>query len=273
MSERLRVVIVDDEEPARQRLLDLLAADAEVAVVGVCAGGREAIARIEESRPDLVLLDVQMPEVDGFAVIEAVGIERMPPLIFVTAFDEHARRAFEVRALDYLLKPFDRARFERVLAAAKLEIRAGRGQRFRDALGSLLRARAVEAMDRVLVPDGDEDLVVRTADIRWIEAAGNNLVLHLVPPRPSEPATHVVRSTLAALEARLDPRAFLRIHRDTIVHVDRVRRVQHWGRGQRRIVLDDETVRPVGRTYLARVEERFGRLNRAGPTTPRSTGD
>jgi two-component system LytT family response regulator len=262
VSERLRVVIVDDEEPARQRLLDLLAADPELAIAGVCAGGREAIARIQESQPDLVLLDVAMPEVDGFGVIEAVGVERMPPVVFITAFDEHARRAFEVRALDYLLKPFDRARFERAMAAAKLEIRAGRGQRFRDALATLMQARASEAVDRVLVPNGDEDLVVRTGEIRWVQAAGNHLVLHLLSS--GAPVTHIVRATLSALEARLDPRTFLRIHRDTIVHVDRVRRVQHWGRGQRRIVLDDETVRPVGRTYLARVEARFGKLPAGG---------
>jgi two-component system, LytTR family, response regulator len=261
MSERLRVVIVDDEEPARQRLLDLLADDDEVAVVGVCAGGREAVARIRESCPDLVLLDVAMPEVDGFAVIEAVGIERMPAVIFVTAFDAHARRAFDVRALDYLLKPFDRGRFQRALAAAKLEIRAGRGQRFREALGALMQARSAEAMDRVLVPDGEEQLVVRTAEIRWVEAAGNHLVLHLQTASPAGPATHVVRATLSSLEARLHPRTFLRIHRDTIVHVDRVSRVQHWGRGQRRLVLDDGTVRPIGRTYLARVEARFGKLS------------
>lgn len=257
-------MIVDDEDPGRQRLLDLLAADAEVEIVGTCAGGGEAITRIRETRPDLVLLDVQMPEVDGFDVIEAIGVELMPPVIFVTAYDQYALRAFEVRALDYLMKPVDRGRFVTALTAAKAEIRAGRGHRFRDALGAFMRERADTArLDRLMVPDGDgETLLIKTAEIRWIEAAGNHVVLHMKPLGPGAPKgnTHAVRCTLADLEARLDADTFLRVHRETLVNVDVVTKLQHWSKGQHRIVLDDGTARAVGRTYLQRVQQRFGRV-------------
>jgi two-component system LytT family response regulator len=262
----LRVLVVDDEDPGRQRLLDLLAGDGDVTVVGACASGGEAIARIRDTHPDLVLLDVQMPEIDGFGVIEAIGADLMPPVIFVTAHDQYAIRAFEVRALDYLMKPFDRARFLAALSAAKAEIRAGRGHRFRSALGGLMVERAERGgprLDRLMVPDGEgETLLVRTAEIRWIEAAGNHVVLHMDVGgrRPGEGDSHAVRCTLLELEGRLDPQAFLRVHRETLVNVEFVSKLHHWSKGQYRIVLDDGTTRPIGRSYLRRVEQRFGRV-------------
>jgi two-component system LytT family response regulator len=246
----LRVVVVEDEPPARSHLLALLAEDQEITVVAACDGGAAAIAAIEETHPDLVLLDVQMPEIDGFAVIEAVGVERMPAVIFVTAFEEHALRAFEVQALDYLLKPFDRLRFQRALGRAKAEIRRGAAGLTR-ALGAMMQTRPV---DRLLVKDGERITVVAALEVDWMQAAGNYVELH------AGKQTHLLRSTLAALEARLDPASFLRIHRDTIVQVDRIHHIQRWPGGQYRVVLSDGTERPLGKSYQPRVEQRLGKL-------------
>lgn len=254
----LRVVVVDDEAPARERLLALLAADPEVEVAAVCSGGAEAIAAITRHDPELVFLDVAMPEIDGFDVIEAVGPERMPPVIFVTAFDRHAVRAFEVRALDYLLKPFDRARFDAALARAKAESRARGGppdRQLANALASVLRGRQSATSDRILVRDGENIHVVRARDVQWIAAAGNYVELHVGG------TCHLLRSTLAALEQRLDPEVFVRIHRDTLVHLDHVRGIQRWpGGGGYRVVLADGTERPIARRYQPRLEARLGKL-------------
>jgi two-component system LytT family response regulator len=245
----LRVLVVDDEAPARDRLCTLLGLDPEVTVVAACDGGRAAIAAIAETRPDLVLLDIQMPELDGFDVIEAVGAEQMPAVVFVTAFEEHAVRAFEVCALDYLLKPFDRPRFERALARAKAELRAG------SAPGdALTRVMSERPLDRLLPRDGDRIIVLPTAEVDWAQAAGNYVELH------AGHRSHLLRSTLNALESRLDPRAFVRIHRDTIVQVDRIRHIERWPGRQYRVVLADGTERPVGRHYQLRLEERLGKL-------------
>jgi two-component system LytT family response regulator len=246
--ESLRVVIVDDEAPGRERLLALLAAHVDISVTAACADGRAAIAAIEQTRPDLVFLDVQMPEVDGFDVIAAVGAERMPAFVFVTAFAGHAVQAFEVQALDYLLKPFDRARFERALARARTEIGQ---QRVEGSIGVPPRPRT---LDRLLVPEGDQMHVVRTESIDWIESAGNYVELHVAG------RSYLLRSTLTALEGRLNPEMFLRIHRDTIVQVGRIQGLHRWHGGQFRVVLGPDVERPVGRSYQARVEERLGKL-------------
>jgi two-component system LytT family response regulator len=242
----VRVVVVDDEAPARERLLALLGAHADVTVTAACADGRAAIAAIQQTRPDLVFLDVQMPEVDGFDVIAGVGAEHMPAFVFVTAFERHAVQAFEVQAVDYLVKPFDRARFETALARARAELRRDLARR-----GGLASPRP---LDRLLVPEGDQMHVVETDAIDWIEAAGNYVELHAAG------RTYLVRSTMTALEGRLDPEMFLRIHRDTIVQVARIQGLHRWHGGQFRVVLGKDVERPVGRSYQARVEERLGKL-------------
>jgi two-component system, LytTR family, response regulator len=251
--EPLRVAVVDDEAPARERLRTLLAEDAELALVAECDGGRAAIDALTRERVDLVLLDIQMPELDGFDVIEAVGAERMPLVVFVTAYDEHAVRAFEVRALDYLLKPFDRARFAQALGRAKAACRGGGGPQA-SALGQMMTERQSRPLPRILVKDGDRIHVVKTSELDWMEAAGNYVELH------AGKRVHLLRSTLAALEARLDPEVFVRIHRDTIVHIDRVRDIHRWQGGQYRVVLADGTERPIGRNYQARLEEKLGKV-------------
>jgi two-component system, LytTR family, response regulator len=250
-SARLRVVIVDDEAPARDRLRRLLAREPEIEVTAICMGGGEAIGAIESNPPDLVFLDIQMPEIDGFDVIEAVGVERMPRVIFVTAFEHHAAHAFEVDALDYLLKPFDRARFDKALARARAALRAG-GQQ--PALGEVVRARAAQPLDRLLIRDGDAIHLIKTREIDRIEAAANFVELYVGP------RSYLLRQTMTALEARLDPKMFLRVHRETIVQVDRILGMHPSGNGQYRLELEGGVVRPVGRTYLARVEQRLGKL-------------
>jgi two-component system LytT family response regulator len=250
-SSPLRVVIVDDEAPARERLQALLAGDRDIEVAAVCGGGGEAIGAIEQTRPHLVFLDIQMPEIDGFDVIEAVGPERMPRVIFVTAFDRYAAQAFEVEALDYLLKPFDKARFDRALARAKAELGAGRLQ---PALEQLMRQRAARPRDWVLIRDGEQIHLIKTGDIDRVESAGNLVQLHVGE------RTHLARHTLTALEARLDPHRFLRIHRETIVNVARISGMHAWRGGQYRLELARGVVRPIGRSYLAAVLERLGKL-------------
>jgi two-component system LytT family response regulator len=231
----LLVAIVDDEAPARARLQALLSRHADVCVAAVLADARSAINTLRDQAIDLVFLDVAMPEVDGFGVIAAVG-PAMPAVIFVTAHDEHAVRAFEVQALDYLLKPFDRGRFDAVLGRARARLAAS------------------PSADRLLVPRGDQVELLRTADIDWVEAAGNYVELHLGGE------TRLLRSTLADVERRLGPQRFVRIHRDTVINLDRVRSFHRWLGGQYRAVLHDGTARPIGRRFRAALEARLGKL-------------
>jgi two-component system LytT family response regulator len=237
----LRVLIVDDEAPARQRLMALLAGDPEIDAAA-CEGGRQAIAAITQARPQLVFLDVQMPEIDGWGVIQTVGQARMPPVIFVTAFEEHAVHAFEISALDYLLKPFDRARFEAALDRAKMRIRGA------------VNPPDMRPLDRLLVPDGAQIHVLKTESIDWIEAAGNYVEVHVGT------RVYLLRSPLGALEGRLDPQHFLRIHRDTIVHLDRIRGIRRWRGRQDRVLLDHGVERPIGRSHQDALERRLGKL-------------
>jgi two-component system, LytTR family, response regulator len=232
---KLRVAVVDDEAPARERLCQLLSDRPDVAIAAVCDGGRAAIAALEPGDIDVVFLDIQMPEINGFQVIEAVGPARLPAVVFVTAFEAHAVQAFEVRALDYLLKPFDAARLEQALSRARQQ-----------------RAAGTRALERLLVPDDEVIHVVPVADIDWIASGGNYVYLHVAG------RSHLLRGTMTELEARL-PAAFMRVHRDTIVQLDRVRTLHRYPGGQYRLILRDGTERPVGRSFQARLEERLGR--------------
>jgi two-component system, LytTR family, response regulator len=240
----LRVAVVDDEEPARERLCQLLGGRPDVTIAAVCDGGRAAIAALESTAIDVVFLDIQMPEIDGFQVIEALG-PRLPVVVFVTAFEAHAVHAFEVRALDYLLKPFDAARLEQALSRARLQLDPDPGPR-------PPTSPAASRLHRLLVRDGDVIHVVQVADVDWIAAAGNYVELHAAG------RNHLLRATMAELEARLPP-AFARVHRDTIVQLDRVCTLHRFPGGQYRLVLRDGTERPVGRSYQAQLESRLGR--------------
>jgi two-component system, LytTR family, response regulator len=254
-----RVVVVDDEELARRRLAEMVRAEPGVQVVAECAGGRDAAEQILALRPDVVLLDVQMPEVDGFGVLERVGPARMPLVVFVTAFHEHAVRAFEVNAVDYLLKPFDARRVRHALHRAAERLSHERDGAAPARMEALLRQWRDErapagARTRFMVPDGSGFVMVETADIRWIGAEDHYLRLHLPD------GSRLVRGTLAAAQEALDPARFVRIHRSTLVNLEHVARVRPWFAGDAILTLRDGAELKVSRTYRAAFAERCGFL-------------
>jgi two-component system LytT family response regulator len=223
---KFRTLIVDDEPLARQRLRKLLEADPDIAILGECGDGQQALADLRELRPDLVFLDVQMPVLDGFGVLQGLAGTPLPVVIFVTAHDRYALKAFDVHALDYLLKPFDKARFTTALTRAKAQLRQGAAAALDQRLQELLQT--VEGRrhgaERLMVKSGGRITFVRSADIDWIEAAGNYVRLHVGKE------DHLLRESLTALEKRLDAGRFVRVHRSTIVNVDRIREIQPaWG--------------------------------------------
>ncbi|HEX3758193.1 MAG TPA: LytTR family DNA-binding domain-containing protein [Kofleriaceae bacterium] len=218
----LRVVVVEDEPAARRLLVNLLTAHPDVRVIDQCRHGKQAVAAITALRPDLVFLDIKIPELDGFGVIEQIGAERMPPVVFVTAYDEFAVRAFDVHALDYLVKPFSDARFEEMLHRARRRLAEAQAGRLR----ALLDDDRGGELTRFAVRLGARSVVVAARDVEWIEAQDYYAVLHVAG------ATHLVRQSIRALEGRLDPRRFARINRSAIVNLDHVRqlerRIGHW---------------------------------------------
>jgi two-component system LytT family response regulator len=250
----IRTLIVDDEPLARQRLGDLLRGEPGVEVVGECGDGREAIAAIRRDAPDLVFLDVQMPAPDGFGVIQAVGAERMPAVVFVTAYDRYALQAFEVQALDYLLKPFDRERFRKALDRARAQVERARAGDLGDRLAALLDEVHPDRRpaERLVIKSGGRVLFLRTAEIDWVEAAGNYLRLHVGTE------VHLLRETMNGLEARLDPDQFLRIHRSTLVNVERVREIQPLFHGDYVILLQDGTELAMSRGYRQKLQRFLG---------------
>ncbi len=237
----LRALIVDDEDLARQRIRHLLQKESDVEIVGECAHGVEAVRAIEALAPDLVFLDIQMPELDGFGVVEAVGADRMPATLFVTAFDQHALRAFEVHALDYLLKPFDPERFRAALDRARRWCATGG----RPDLAGLLEGLRKERpwLDRVLVRQGDRHVLLRCGAIQWIEAEDNYVRLHV------EGTSFLLRQTMAGILQRLDPAQFRRIHRSAIVNLDFIRELQPWTSGDHLVLMKDGTKLTLSRTY------------------------
>jgi two-component system LytT family response regulator len=217
----LRVLVVDDEPLARSGVAELAARDPELVVVGECGDGAGALEAIRAHHPDLVLLDVQLPELDGFELLRRLGPEERPAVVFITAYDHFAVRAFEVHAVDYLVKPFDDARFADAITRAKAAIRSRRVGSADERLSGLLErlaggTPAEEWLSRIAVRTGGRVVPVRVEEIDWIEAADYCVKLHV------QDRVHVIRESLNALESRLDPRRFFRIHRSAIVNLDRV---------------------------------------------------
>lgn len=242
-----RVVIVDDEPLARERIRTLLAPHSDVRLVAECGDGEEAVRVLLAERPDVVFLDVQMPELNGFEVLEALPPGERPAVIFVTAYDEHAVRAFEVNAVDYLLKPVEPRRFEAALARVR-ERRAPPGASeagLEAVLAELRRTRAWPS--RLVVRDGSRVTFVRTEEIDWIDAAGNYARLHVGK------AVHLLREPLKVLETRLDPERFLRVHRSAIVNLERVVSVEPYFHGEYTLTLRDGTRLTSSRTHSARL--------------------
>ena len=251
----IRILVVDDEAPARAKVRRLLADDAEVRIVGEAGNGREAVRRIRELAPDIVLLDVQMPEVDGFGVVEEVGAGAMPEVIFITAHDEHAVRAFEVHALDFVPKPVSGDRLRDAIERARVRLgerQAATGD-LASRLAALLAARGPtrEYLSRLLVESDRASLFVPVARIDRLEAERNYVHVHVSGAR------YVVRGTLAALEERLNPEQFLRLNRSTIVRLDAVRAVHPWSHGDYHVELVDGTTVTWSRRYHAQERARF----------------
>jgi two-component system LytT family response regulator len=236
----LRSLIVDDEPLARRRLKTLLRAEPQVEVVGEAEDGDAAVDAIRKLRPDLVFLDVQMPGLDGFGVLDQVGLDRVPAVIFVTAYDRYALQAFDAHAVDYLLKPFDRARLREAIARA---VKLSDSDELLQRVYSLLARAAKRPLRRVLVRSAGRIHFVSTSEIDWIEAAGHYVTLH------AGRQAHLLRETMAALAARLDADRFVRVGRGTIVNLDAVRELQPASHGDLDVVLRNGTRLRASRRY------------------------
>ena len=249
-------MIVDDERLARKRVRRLLQTDPDIEIIGECGDAAEAVRAIRDLSPDLLLLDVQMPGGDGFQVLEQVGpAEKLPVVIFVTAHDSHALRAFEVHAQDYLLKPFDRQRFQRALRQAKTQVERRTSAEMSRQLLALLEDLQSERkyLQRLVIKSGGRVIFLKTEDVDWIEAADNYVRLH------AGSETHLLRETMNAIEGQLDPQKFLRIHRSTIVNVDRIGQLHPWFRGDYQVILKDGTELTLSRSYRERVQNIVGK--------------
>jgi two-component system LytT family response regulator len=257
--EKIRAIIVDDEKPARRRLRELLEKRPEIAIVAECSNGAEAVRRIRALQPDLLLLDIQMPGLDGFGVVDAIGAAQMPATIFVTAYDQYALKAFEVSALDYLLKPFSDERFERSLARILSFVRTHRREELSHRILSLLDQvqpkqpdNTIAPLDCLMIKNGGRVLFLRVEEIDWIEAAGVSVQIH------TDGKTWLHRISLGELEAKLDARHFLRIHRSIIVNLQRIRELQPHSHGDFLVVLHDGTELKLSRSYRQKVEASLG---------------
>ncbi len=253
-AEKIRVLVVDDEAPARQRLIDLLTKDPQIGAILEAANGKAAVEIIRREALDLVFLDVQMPELDGLQVIETVGATAMPLTVLVTAYDQHAIRAFEANALDYLLKPFSDERWEAALARAKtrhdeISLREF-GRRVVRVLA--MHSQAGRYLDRLVVKGSGTTRFIRVADIDWIEGAGVYVNLHIGGKEL------LYRSALSELVGHLDPMRFIRVHRSSIVNIDSILELQPISHGEFQIVLKNGHHSRVSRTYRAQLERRLG---------------
>jgi len=252
--EGLSVMVADDEAPARQRIIDLLRRDSQVGAIVEASDGLSAVEIIQNRRPDLVFLDVQMPELNGLEVIAQVGAGRMPLTVFVTAYDEHAIRAFEANALDYLLKPFSDERFDVTMARVSVRVDERSVREFGRRILRLVSASPAVSLslDRLVVKSGGSTRFVRVADIDWIEAAGVYASLHIGGKEL------LYRAALSELAARLDPVRFVRIHRSAIVNIESILHLEPISHGEFEVILKDGSRSRISRTYRRQLENRLG---------------
>jgi|SRR6478672_5533476 len=250
-----RILIADDEPLARERLKMLLVGQEGFEVVGECHDGPSTIDAIRRSKPDLVFLDVQMPGANGFEVVSALGEEELPLFVFVTAFDKYALKAFDVHALDYLLKPFDRDRFLQALARARQQLERPSNSDLRSRLLALVRdlEPAPQRLERFVIKSGGRVFFVRADEIDWIEAAGNYVKLHVGTE------THLLRETMNAVETQLPRETFYRIHRCHIVNIERVKELQPWFNGEYVVFLRTGARLTLSRGYREKLQDRIGR--------------
>lgn len=253
--DRIRAFLVEDEPLAREKLRTMLRKDSEIEIVGEAANGKQAVEGIEQHQPDLLFLDVQIPGMDGFRVLETLKVEKLPVIIFVTAYNQYALKAFEFYALDYLLKPFDRQRLTKAVDRAKTHIRKDRGTQLNEGILELLRElkEKPKHLSRIAIRTDGRVFFVKAEEIDWIGAEGNYVSLHMGKE------SYLLRETITNMEGQMDPTRFLRIHRSTIVNIDRVKELQPWFHGEYRVLLRDGTQLVLSRSYREKFHETFGK--------------
>jgi two-component system, LytTR family, response regulator len=251
MEKKIRTLIVDDEPLARDGVRLHLEDHEDIEVIGECGGGEEAVRFIEAERPDLVFLDIQMPGLDGFGVLEALGADQLPAVVFITAYDQFALRAFEAHALDYLLKPYEAERFDKALDRARVQLRGQSTDTMDDRLRSLVASLGggkERYLERMVARTNGRILILRVDDVDWVEAAANYVRVHIGAKQ------YLVRETMTNLETRLDPDRFLRIHRSIIVRKDRIKELEPLFQGDYSIILVDGTRLTSSRGYRDRIQ-------------------
>jgi two-component system, LytTR family, response regulator len=251
----IRALVVDDEAVARRRIRRLLGSEADITVIGECADGASAVRAIATARPHIIFLDVQMPELDGFEVVQALKPRELPAIVFVTAYDRYALRAFDVHAIDYLLKPYTRERFRLAVSRARERLDRGGADAGLAALIDELRSRQ-RYLARLAVPVGSRTALVDCAEIDWLEAADNYVKLHV------DRREYLLRETLGTLEQRLDPADFARIHRSAIVRLDRIAALRPATHGDVHVELRGGGRLTLSRTFRDRVESRLSFLRK-----------
>lgn len=247
------ILIVDDEPLARERIREMLKRETGINSISEAANGDDAVKHISANKPDVVFMDIQMPDMTGFEALAATDkkiLRQIPAIIFVTAYDEYALKAFEFHALDYLLKPFDRKRFADTFRRAKDQIAQNTGGEQRKILTLLEKLNATpEYLEWITIKKDERILLLKVEDVRWIEAHGNYVLLKL------KENPQILRETMDGLEAQLDPKMFVRIHRSTIINVNQIKELQVWARGEYRVVTQSGQAFTLSRGYRARFDE------------------
>lgn len=249
----LKTLIVDDEVLAREKLAIFLQEEEEFEIVGQCSNGREALQALHQSYPDLLFLDIQMPEMDGMELLRNIDVQKIPCIILVTAYDDYALKAFEYHALDYLLKPFDRERFLMSLRRVKEQMRLYSQGKHNAQLLSYLKESLPpkKYIEKVVVKDGGKIFFVKTQDIEWVESAGNYLKLH------GGKRVHMVRETMHAFEQKVNPQDFLRVHRSTLINIEAIQNLEAWGNTEFIITLHSGDKVQSGRSYYAAIRQKL----------------
>lgn len=249
----IRTLIVDDEPIARDRVRRMLREESDIEIVGESGNGKEAVAFINENKPDLVFLDIQMPEMTGFEALQEINPNKTPAIIFVTAYDQYAIQAFDVHAIDYLLKPFNRERFKRAIERAREQVEKATSGKIDQRLASLLAdlTNSKKYLERLVVKSVGRVFFLRTDEVDWIEAAGNYAKLHVGREG------HLIRETMNGLESKLNPDKFLRIHRSTLVNIDRIKELNPLFSGDYTVMLKNGTELTLSRNYRDRLLELF----------------
>ena len=247
----IRVVIADDEALAAEQIRDFLKKFDDCELVGVCSDGREAVQVIQDKKPDLLFLDIEMPELNGFQVLQEIQSGNVPVVVFVTAYDKYAIQAFEAHALDYLLKPFDFERFERTLVRAKKQILSSRNGELSEKLLAMLESRKSQPkfLDRLAIKSRGRVIFLRTDEITWVEAAGNYLELH------TGKESHLIREPISDFEQRLNPEQFIRIHRSCIVNLEFIKELQPGFGGEYLVIMNDGQQLTASRGYRERLQQ------------------